>query len=113
MIQARYCNRIMKYCLPLTRFLLAFAFAGNNVVEFSDHVVKFCKDNGMKYLALYSTEKCKQEVDLFLRTTHHLGKSNPFLRTRQLPTQFGGGLKNVIKYDQNALIIPASNNTKQ
>ena len=113
MVQTRYHNHIAKYCLLLLPFLLPFSLAGNNVVELSEQVTKFCEDNGKKYLSLFFTEKYNQEAEVFLRTTHQLGKSSTFLRTRRLPSQLDGGIKNMIKYDQDALIISASNDTKQ
>ena len=81
-------------------------------LELSRELLKFCENQGLKYLSIFSEER-SGEVRRFLKSVLYKSKSEyNNLRTNQLlfPWSAEDGLS--LKYDQDVLVVVASNNVK-
>jgi hypothetical protein len=103
-----------KPCIFLIVSLIPYVFTSTKTknIELSLSVLKFCEYNGMKYLSFYSYERNTFDVENSLRNMLQMSKSKRLLRTRQIQTPLDIRVQNTITYDQDVLVIVASDIAK-
>ena len=101
-------NIQIQFCIVGLIMLQILTDARSQDLELKRDVLRFCEDQGMKYLTILSEEQ-SGEVRLFLSSLLHKSKSEyNDLRTNHLSFERAVRDELSLKYDQDVLVIVAS-----